>query len=347
MSHSHLNCRPFLPYLFGFCILFMGSLIEAQQVEQNEQGERIIRFEDGSWRYYEPADSVYLAPSELQILIQKIATSEKHIKSLQKQVEDIQTRKFNLEKAQKNNSYNRDILQIKIDSLFQAENELRLILQSLEFELEEMILRKAAMDRPPNNSNAASDKMKPITKKRQRSLYAIQHYSEGESVPCETRRNPVPGTGGLRWSTKPQRWFHFTPQLLEHKYSNSPFLSGYASILNDGMIYYLQLKIEIHDPKAPTNYGWIDNDSPLFLLTMHGETLQIRSQQEAIGQIDSQAGLTRYTILYAITPDQMDLLRNQEINKIRVVWSSGYEDYDIFKIRFIQKQIQCLESNFK
>jgi len=316
-------------------------------VEQNEQGERIIRFEDGSWRYYEPADSIYLAPSELQLLNRRIAKSEKHINSLQKQVENIQTRKFNLQKAQKNNSYNRDILQIKIDSLYQAEKELRSILQSLEFELEEMILRKSAMDRPSQNSNAASDKIKPNTKKRKRSLYAIPHYSKGESVPCELSKNSVPGNSGQRWSTRPQRWFHFTPQLLEHKYSDNPYLSGFASILHDGMLYYLQLKIEIQDTESPQNYGWIDNNSPLFLLTMHGETIQLRSQQEAIGQIDGQAGLTRYTVLYAITPDQMDLLRNQEISKIRLVWSSGYEDYDIFKIRFIQKQIQCLESNLK
>lgn len=347
MMHSHLNSRHFLLYLFGFCTLFGVSDIQAQQVEENEQGERIIRFDDGSWRYYEPADSVYLGPSDLQILNRKITQSEKHLDKLQGQVEDIQTRKFNLQKAQKKNSYNRDILQSEIDSLIQVEEELRSLLQSLEFELEEMILRKSAMDRPKPNQQTLEGDIKPHPVKENRSLYSIPHYSRGESDPCNIQKSRIPGSDGVRWATEPQRWFHHTPKLLEHKYPDKPYLSGYASILNDGQAYYMHLKIEIRDPDAPKNYGWIDNNSPLFILTMHGETIEIRSQQESFGQKDSQAGVTRYTILYTIDPDRFNQLRNQEINKLRLVWSSGYEDYDIYKIRFLQKQIHCLERKIK
>ena len=47
------------------CTVFIGccSLACGQKVELNQEGYRIIKYEDGSWRYYQPADSIYLNSS--------------------------------------------------------------------------------------------------------------------------------------------------------------------------------------------------------------------------------------------------------------------------------------------
>lgn len=343
-----LNAR--LKLSVFFCsLMYLGlgaALLPAQTVQENEQGEQIIQFEDGSWRYFEPEDSVLLQPTELQQIEQKISESESHLKKLSAKLDLIRERTFNLQKAQKNNRYNRAIYQSEIDSLDREDEDLRRLVKSLELELEKMILQKSALQSttnlpPPSQKNFQQKK----TKKPQRSLYAIPHYSQGGESPCNIQKTKIPESDGVRLASKQEKWFYYTPSLLEYKYPDQPYITGYVSVLNDGDIYYLQLQIEIRDLEAVSDYGWVNKEAPLFLLTMSEKTLEIQTEQEAIGQKDSQAGLTQYTLLYSLSPDQFRQLRQEEISKIRLVWSSGYEDYEIYRIRFLQKQIACLESN--
>jgi len=349
---SSTNCfdliwKAVFPYVWCLFGLFVFQIGNAQIVEKNDQGEQIIKFKDGSWRYFEPADSVYLQPKELQSLNRKIQDSNDHLEKLQVKLANIQSRQLNLQKAQKDNSYNREIIQVEIDSLNTSEQDLRLVIQSLEFELEEMLLRRSALQARDEKKQTPGrrdvDNSPPVQPDRE--LYSISHYSKEIPSPCEVQESLIPGTGGTRWSTQTDNWFHFTPKLLAHKYSNAPYLTGSGSILHDGNKYYLQLKIQIQDLNAPQSYGWVEKESPLFLLTMHSKTLEIRAQQEAIGQKDKQARTTSYTILYALPPQVFKTLLKEEISKLRLVWSSGYEDYDIFNIRFLQQHIECLQSN--
>lgn len=58
-----MQVRIFLHFLlFTFCLLISTQVAEAQRVEQNKEGEKIILFPDGKWEYFDETD-----PSHLKI----------------------------------------------------------------------------------------------------------------------------------------------------------------------------------------------------------------------------------------------------------------------------------------
>ncbi|NBC24670.1 MAG: hypothetical protein GVX78_03545 [Bacteroidetes bacterium] len=334
-----------LALLTAILLIFDPNNIQGQKVEINEQGERIVRFEDGTWRYFEPSDSILIEPTELDLLNQKIATSETHLDKLQQQIEAIEYRKNELEKAKKKNPYNRQILQMEIDSLNDKGENLRYTFQSLEFELEEMKLRWSSLENANDNLPTPKSKNEIDQKWKNRSIRPYNHYSTADDFSCNLQKSKIPGSEKLRYATVKSDWFYYTPKLLEHEYTSDPYLTGKASVMHDGNMYYLQLQILIRDTEAAKSYGWIEAKGALFILTMSGKTLELNTSRESIGQKNQKAGFVRYTLLYPLSPNQVELLGNEQISKLRLVWSSGYEDYDIYDIRFIQERIQCLKSN--
>jgi hypothetical protein len=53
--------------------------------------------------------------------------------------------------------------------------------------------------------------------------------------------------------------------------------------------------------------------------------------------------LLTYRVHYAIAQDQMSFLSKSEVDKIRVFWSSGYEEYEVYQLDFFMKQLACLD----
>ena len=56
--------QKYFKFILSVCLFgvfaSMPNLIHAQQVIVNAKGERIVIFPDGSWRYFEPSDSILL-----------------------------------------------------------------------------------------------------------------------------------------------------------------------------------------------------------------------------------------------------------------------------------------------
>lgn len=344
MSNGSYRLFVLRTIFFLFHFVFAFALLEGQTVEHNDQGEKIVRFDDGSWRYFEPGDSVLVSPSEEFLLQRKISQSEGHLKELREKIASISERILLLEQSLEGNKYNRPLFKETIDSLRGEEEKHRDLIQNMESELEQMILQLSSM-------SASSDLSPPRDRRKKndevRSQYYIPYYMDADPRPCNTNRSRISGSGSDRISTEAREWFVFTPPLLAHKHPKSGFLQCQASILFDGNQYYLQLQIKINSTKASKEYGWIDKGSPLFLLTMLEKTVELEATEESIGQLDSGSNATRYSVLYTLSPGNLSILESEGINKLRIVWSSGYEDYDIYKVKFLQKQIRCIMSNIK
>jgi hypothetical protein len=322
---------------FTFCLL------EGQTVEQNDQGERIVRFDDGSWRYYEPGDSVLVSPSEEVVLQRKINQSEGHLEELRDQLASITERLLVLEQSLDGNKYNRPLFRESIDSLSREEEKYRDLIQNIESELDQMILQLSSMSTSSNLPPPPSKQKKNSEEKR--SQYYIPYYMTANPTPCNTTSSRISGSGAERIATEVREWFVYTPPLLAHKYPDNGFLQCRASILFDGKQYYIQLQIKMNSTKASKEYGWIDKGSPLLLLTMRGNTVELEATEESIGQVDSGSNATRYSVVYSLSPSNLNILKSEGINKLRIVWSSGYEDYDIYKVNFLKNQIRCITTN--
>ena len=47
-------------------------------------------------------------------------------------------------------------------------------------------------------------------------------------------------------------------------------------------------------------------------------------------------------MLYYIDGDNKKELSDKEVDKVGIMWTSGFEEYDIYEVDFITKHLDCL-----
>lgn len=140
-------------------------------------------------------------------------------------------------------------------------------------------------------------------------------------------------------------FFSFTdarlkPYLKDRDYINC---KGYLSSIAGGF-RYLTLIYTIASKNANREYGYIKNGSLLNLKLLDGATVSLFTQSEIQGLLDPKTGDTVYKVRYPIDYQKEKILARSGIDRVRVVWSSGYEDYEVFNIDFFANQLKCLNS---
>ncbi len=140
-------------------------------------------------------------------------------------------------------------------------------------------------------------------------------------------------------------FFSFTDARLKPYLKDRDYISckGYLSSIAGGF-RYLTLIYTIASKNANREYGYIKNGSLLNLKLLDGATVSLFTQTENQGLLDPKTGDTVYKVRYPIDYQKEKILARSGIDKVRVVWSSGYEDYEVFNIDFFANQLKCLNS---
>lgn len=118
---------------------------------------------------------------------------------------------------------------------------------------------------------------------------------------------------------------------------------GYLSSVSGGY-RYLTLTVRIASKNAKREYGAVKPSSLLRLSLLDNSTVSLFSQNGNSGRLDPVTGDVIYKITYGIDYQKAKLLSRSEVDQVRMVWSSGYEDYVVFNVDFFMRQLECLES---
>ena len=116
---------------------------------------------------------------------------------------------------------------------------------------------------------------------------------------------------------------------------------GFLTSISGGF-RHLTLAITIASRNARREYGYIKSGSLLNIKMLDGSTVSLFSQGDQLGTINSSDGSTTYTIKYPIDFQKEKLLSREEVDRVRIVWSTGYEDYEVYNVDFFQNQLSCL-----
>ncbi len=108
---------------------------------------------------------------------------------------------------------------------------------------------------------------------------------------------------------------------------------------------YLTLVITIGSRNARREYGYIKSGSLLNIKLLDNKTVSLFSQGDHLGNINTANGTTTYTIKYPIDFQKEKILSKGEVDKVRIVWSTGYEDYEVYNVDFFINQLSCLNNN--
>lgn len=117
---------------------------------------------------------------------------------------------------------------------------------------------------------------------------------------------------------------------------------GYLSSVGGGY-RFLTLEFTFAYPNAKEAYGFIEKGSILTIKMLNGDFVNLKSGTMAQGSYDINDQILTYQVVYPIDQSLLTFLRRSEVDSIRVFWSSGYEEYEVYALDFFMEQIECLD----
>jgi hypothetical protein len=164
------------------------------------------------------------------------------------------------------------------------------------------------------------------------------------TFPCNLTFNQVDKfTGKMRREMQPVVLFSHTPKELRAALRDREYIvcRGFLADLSDGLLF-LSLEFSIASNNARVAFGGIPGGSVLSILLMNGETARLVNSKSDAGVFDAKTGQYTYRSQFQISGVNERLLQSAEIDKMRVIWATGYEDYEVFELDFFRNQINCL-----
>ncbi|MFK8104970.1 MAG: hypothetical protein AB8G15_20800 [Saprospiraceae bacterium] len=153
-------------------------------------------------------------------------------------------------------------------------------------------------------------------------------------------------TGRKRRDVQKQKLFSFTSDKFR------PFLKGKEHILCEGFVSslsggyrVLSLAFSINSENAKKEFGSIPQGSVLTLKFLDGKSIRLDNKVADRGRFDASTKMTYYKGQYIVGASEEKQLRKKEVDKLRIVWGTGYEDYEIYEMDFFMNQFDCLENS--
>lgn len=379
MSLKHLQFNEILSFLsFAFLLTAIPLSLRAQEVKVNEKGERIVVFPDGSWRPYQAADSVLMnkvseflleddqegtpfeIPAETKDKKNKrpgkkntASESRKKLSTLQLQLEEVTAERIKLENKYRKFSQDPSIPTIEIEELG------RLLDQKLNEETQLKQMLAEAGIRPGTADENKSVTTAPENRDQAQKYMELPSSGKASSTRFPVRKDlmtaPPERVFGVRSVTVDEFsrrkrtdlesgiFFTHTDPKLRSMLRSEQYMTCKAYLSQLGSNVYLNLEIRFISANARREYGAIQQGSVLMLRLLNGENLSLICNSFDAGYVDPGQNTTRYLVQYGLNKEQQKLLKKYETDKARLVWTTGYEDYEIYDIRFLMDQLTSLD----
>ncbi len=363
--------------IFAICVIWIisGLTISAQKIYTTKSGQTIQLNPNGQWQYLEEGtldEQGLIAETELEVDPYELPTSTYNIsdeelkvyESLKEQLQYFEADYFVRHLIIKNkidNSQSDDTdkklekeLKDKYKTSYQLLDRLAKFNKSDRKERGKIIesVTKKLVDEFKFDMNIdASDKDKSATKSRTVNLpsFIVDDRSPFEIIRdnrCEVIYDGEDKQlGKKRKEIKSARWFTYThPKLLNHFKSND-FLTGEAALMKIGKKTYINLRLILATRDARRSYGYIQEEAMLRISLINGDKIYLRNQVRSNGNLEAYTGNTVYQCIYSIEGEYVKELKRTEIDRVGIMWSTGFEEYEVYEVDFLMNQLYCLDND--
>ncbi len=207
------------------------------------------------------------------------------------------------------------------------------------------------------NAEAAQVKAEQNEKRRvklkpapQTPKVVFKTYSSAEDVminpptpPCVLASNIRDEfSGEVRREMQRTELFRHTNQALRKIYTDKAHTIGEASLLSIGLNAALRLNLRVNDPNVRRTQGSLQKGGVAILRFVDGSTVTLYNQRADDGEIVPEGQAVNFEAQFPLDRTLLKKIRNTELDKIRLAWTNGYEDYDVQQVDVLMRQAKCL-----
>lgn len=149
-------------------------------------------------------------------------------------------------------------------------------------------------------------------------------------------------SGERRREAQKEELFRFTNPSLKAYLQDRDHIVCQASVAVKGSTYLLNLQFQINDANAKRAFGSLPKNGVAILKLLDGETLTLYNLRADEGVAAGDKISYTYTGQYAIDPGMLKKLQKSLLDKVRIAWSTGYEDYEAYNVDLLSRQLACL-----
>jgi|WetSurMetagenome_2_1015567.scaffolds.fasta_scaffold114820_1 hypothetical protein len=134
---------------------------------------------------------------------------------------------------------------------------------------------------------------------------------------------------------------HTDPELRPY-FKDKELITCRGSLVKIGSYIYLSVEFQIASSHSQNNFGALEKESLLRFKLFDGDFISLNNIKSDRGHLDPYTGNTVFTGQYALGKEDIRKLNSSALDKIRILWSTGFEDYDVYWIDFFKDQLKCL-----
>lgn len=149
-------------------------------------------------------------------------------------------------------------------------------------------------------------------------------------------------SGEITHETGRAEIFRYTNPVLKNYLQGRTHIICEAALMAMGEQTTLLLTFTIQDPNARKAFGRLEKNSAAVLKFLDGSQFPLQSMRESEGFLQAETGATIFRTQYPLNKEAVQKIRRMELDKLRIAWSNGYEDYDVQQIDLLIQQANCL-----
>ena len=302
-----------------------GALISSQYIQRF--GKLSVNLEQR-----EKDLAVYFGKREKLELDYQQASSTKAKKNIKQQIEDCYRTESNLHEEIKLIKRGLRLLQMNksksdaeklqaLKKVDEIDTEILLLNQKSANQMSDNFLSSVTID----DRNTYLDPAQPACK-----IAYIERDKKGKIKRIETEREPL---------------FGYTHPKLKSYFKEKDFLTCEAQVIMLNNKSYLWLHFTLASKDAIKNYGFIEKNSPIKIQLLDSDIIYVGNTQTANGRLEPYTGYTKYELTIPLDKTNLKHLEKAEIDKIGIMWSSGFEQYEIYNVDLVMNQINCVKNN--
>ena len=139
-------------------------------------------------------------------------------------------------------------------------------------------------------------------------------------------------------------FFSFTSDKMRSYFEEGDMIEceAYMSAVAGGY-KFVCIEVTVASETAQRSYGSIEKQGLLSIKLVDGTRVNLYNNKTDYGFLDPLKKEVLYKAQYLIPNEHVKTLSKVDIDMVRLVWSTGYEDYTIYETDFLINQLNCLD----